>query len=202
MDRLSEQNLWNATLLNVRWDADTEHGIRSWGVDEFFENFGATFPYTDGPFTVPKNSAFKVEERYALQELVVVLNAASDCTDDMSVYDFLRSSWASQIEALMRKSEAVMSKRNGFFSTVHEEQEPSIPLSAGCPHTIYMPLLGKGVDAWRPVDAVHLAECTSRILGPTPSQERWAFEAGTIVNCEWKTFADGAGGMTAISAVP
>ena len=202
MDRLPEQSVWNAILLNVRWDGETEHALRTWGVDEFFEDFGATFPYEEGPFSVPENSALKDEERHALQALVDVLNAACDCTSDMSGDDFLGSSWAPQIATLMRESEAVMTKRNGFFSSVYEEEEPSIPLSTGCPHSIFMPLLDEGVDVWRPVDGVRLADSTSRILGPMPNQERWAFEPGTIVNCEWKTFADGVGGMTAISAAP
>ena len=92
-----------------------------------------------------------------------------------------------------------MSKRGGFFSTVREEAEPSLSSPTDCPTTVFMPLENESVDVWRPVDAEHLGEGRYRILGPVPEDEKWAFEPGAIVRCEWKTFADGAGGMTVLT---
>lgn len=201
MDRLSEQNVWNATLWNLGWDAQTENALRTWGVDEFFEGLAGVFPYEDsGPLTVPQNSAFTNEERQILRALVGTLNEAWDCSSLLSGDAFLESSWAPKIASLMREAADVMSKRGGYFSTVREEVQPSIPHPTDCPATVFVPLRDEGVDVWRPVDAEHLSESRYRILGPVPDDEHWTFEPGAIVRCAWRTFAEGAGGMTAISA--
>jgi hypothetical protein len=68
---------------------------------------------------------------------------------------------------------------------------------------IQMPLLGEGVDVWRPV--------TSRALGgelflidvqPIPETEEWAFAPGDVVRCVDRDFADGSVHPTAIAQVP
>jgi hypothetical protein len=200
-DRLVNQNVWNATLSEMRWDEQTESALRAWGADEFFEGIAAIFPYEDqGPLMVPDNPLFLEEERRALQALVDVLNQASDYTDGLSGEAFLRTPWAAKIAELMNAAAAVMKKRGGYFSSVREESEPSILHPAGCPATIYMPLLDEGTDVWRPVDGEPLAGSGYRILGSMPEDERWAFQPGTIVRCEWRTFADGTGGMTVLGS--
>jgi hypothetical protein len=57
--------------------------------------------------------------------------------------------------------------------------------------TIYMPLLGEGVDVWRPVAAEHLEGSTYRIADPVPSDEHWTYPTNTKVVCEARTFSDG-----------
>lgn len=201
MDRLSEQKVWNAILWNLRWDAQTETALREWGVDEFFEALAGVFPYEDrGPLKVHASSAFTEEERQVLAVLVGTLNEAWDNGSQLSGQAFIESDWASKIATQMQRAADVMKKRGGFFSTVREEAEPSISFPAGCPTTVFMPLQDEGVDVWRPVDAEHLGEGRYRILGPVPEDETWAFEPGAVVQCEWKTFADGAGGITVASA--
>jgi hypothetical protein len=201
MDRLSEQEVWNATLWNLRWDGQTESALREWGVDEFFEGLAAVFPYEDrGPLKVPDNSAFTAEERKVLAVLVGTLNEAWDSSSQLTGEAFIESDWASKIAAQMRRATDVMKKRGGFFSTVREEAEPSISSATHCPATVFMPLKDEGVDVWRPVDAQHLGDGRYRILGPVPDDETWAFEPGAIVPCEWKTFENGSGGMTVLAS--
>lgn len=201
MDRLSEQEVWNATLWNLRWDAQTETALRERGVDEFFERLAGVFPYENGgPLEVPGISAFTEEERQVLAVLVGTLNEAWDSSSQLSGQAFIDSDWAPKIATQMARATRVMKKRGGFFSTVRAEAEPSITSPAGCPTTVLMPLKDEGVDVWRPVDAEHLGDGMYRILGPVPEDEKWASEPGTIVPCEWKTFEDGGGGMTVASA--
>jgi hypothetical protein len=200
LNRLSEQEVWNATLSNLRWDAQTETALREWGVDEFFEGLAAVFPYEKrGPLKVPKNSAFTPEERKALTVLVGTLNKAWDNSRHLTGEAFIDSDWTLKIAAEMRRATDVMKKRGGFFSTVREEAEPSISGATDFPTTVFMPLKDEGVDVWRPVDAQHLGDGRYRILGPVPNGETWAFEPGAIVPCEWKKFEDGAGGMTVLT---
>lgn len=65
--------------------------------------------------------------------------------------------------------------------------------------TIYMQLLNEGVDAWRAVEATPLTNDTYRVADETNEDEEWKFGPGTIVRCEWKTFAGGERRLTVIS---
>ena len=60
--------------------------------------------------------------------------------------------------------------------------------------TIYVYLLNEGVDCWRPVEAVHVADNRYRISGvnPDPSDEHWQFATGDVVVCERRTLSEGA----------
>jgi hypothetical protein len=51
---------------------------------------------------------------------------------------------------------------------------------------IYMPLLGEGVDVWRPVQAEHLHGNVYRVLDQPCDRddESWQFELGDEVMCE------------------
>ena len=58
---------------------------------------------------------------------------------------------------------------------------------------IYVKLEDEGVDVWRPVRAEHIEGDTYRIL-PQPydrDTERWAFEPGSAVVCEFVDDEDG-----------
>jgi len=61
--------------------------------------------------------------------------------------------------------------------------------------SIYVPLLNKGVDASRPVSAVHMGDGTFRILGSTPAGEQWEFATGEVVHVKPWIFADGRKGL-------
>jgi hypothetical protein len=66
-----------------------------------------------------------------------------------------------------------------------------------------MPLMGEGLDVWRPVSArplggeLYLIDCQ-----PVPETEEWAFAPGDVVRCIDRTFADGSVHATAVAQVP
>ena len=122
MDRLAEQSVWNGTLWNLGWDAQTETALREWGVDEFFEGLPAVFPYEDGgPLKASNLLVFTAEEREDMTILVAILNEAWDNNSQLSGEAFINSHGASKIAAQMRQAIGVMEKRGGFFSTVRED---------------------------------------------------------------------------------
>lgn len=47
--------------------------------------------------------------------------------------------------------------------------------------TIYMPLLNKGTDVWRPVEAEELGNGRYRGTGLPPGEEEWALPTAAIV---------------------
>jgi hypothetical protein len=49
--------------------------------------------------------------------------------------------------------------------------------------TVYVRLLGEGVDVWRPVQAEHVADDLYRLMGDVPSGETWSFVPGGVVRC-------------------
>jgi hypothetical protein len=59
--------------------------------------------------------------------------------------------------------------------------------------TIYVELLDEGVDVWRPVTATPEREGVYRLPDEPPVDEAWAFAPGSLVRCEHRAFADGAG---------
>lgn len=69
--------------------------------------------------------------------------------------------------------------------------------------TIYVPLLGEGVDVWRPVEALHKEADVYTIIStnPDPKDENWQFTTGQSVRCRQKTFADGKTELTAYEKV-
>ena len=58
---------------------------------------------------------------------------------------------------------------------------------------IYIELLGEGTPVWRPVDAVHIQDDLYRIVqtNEQPDDERWPFEADSIVRCKLKQTEEG-----------
>jgi len=69
--------------------------------------------------------------------------------------------------------------------------------------TIYVRLLDEGVECWRPVQAVAVRHGTFRIVSPPPDPdvEQWEFDAGQVVACELREFADGKRCLVATHAV-
>jgi hypothetical protein len=68
---------------------------------------------------------------------------------------------------------------------------------------IQMPLLGDGVDVWRPVSSRPLGgELFLIDFQPIPETEQWAFSPGDVVRCIDRTFADGRAQPTAVAQVP
>jgi hypothetical protein len=62
--------------------------------------------------------------------------------------------------------------------------------------TIYIELLDEGVQAWRPVSAIHEGGCVYRLPQRRPPEmtgEVWAFPPGSLVVCEVRDFSDNEG---------
>ncbi len=57
--------------------------------------------------------------------------------------------------------------------------------------TVYMPLVGDGVDVWRPVLAERLETGRYRVLGPMPETELWQFPPASIVQVEMRLLSEG-----------
>ncbi len=71
------------------------------------------------------------------------------------------------------------------------------------PVTIYVALMGEGVDVWRPVQARPLSDDLFRIVGVEAdvSDETWQFAAGAVVRCERRQLSDGQPELTAVEEV-
>lgn len=57
--------------------------------------------------------------------------------------------------------------------------------------TVYIALLGEGVDVWRPAAAEQVAPNLFRLLGPVPPSESWQFQPGEVVRCEVRSLSEG-----------
>src|SRR5438132_439283 len=57
--------------------------------------------------------------------------------------------------------------------------------------TVYVELFDEAVDTWRPVEAVEVEPGRFRLEGPVPEVERWAFPAGSVVECEVRELSQG-----------
>jgi hypothetical protein len=55
--------------------------------------------------------------------------------------------------------------------------------------TVYVALLGEGVDVWRPVQAEHLGDDRYRLTGEQPDGEAWPFASGDVVTCKEHTLS-------------
>jgi len=66
--------------------------------------------------------------------------------------------------------------------------------------TIYVYLVGEGVDVWRAVAAESLGQSLYRILPAEDKEatEVWEFQPGDIVRCEQMSFSEGEG-LVAVS---
>lgn len=64
-------------------------------------------------------------------------------------------------------------------------------LAAKAETTIYMPLLGEGIDVYRPVEAMKIDDLGYMVTEPMPPEEEWAFPPGHILTCEERELADG-----------
>ncbi len=62
---------------------------------------------------------------------------------------------------------------------------------------IYMPLLGEGVDCWRPVRAVQVAQDLFEVVDQIPEGESWAFAPGSRLRCRKHVFSTGDVGLIA-----
>jgi hypothetical protein len=68
--------------------------------------------------------------------------------------------------------------------------------------TIYVSLVGEGVDVWRPTAAEEVEPGVYRILGPqSDPNERWQFAVGSLVRCMEKVFSGGQTGLVAYEHV-
>ena len=65
--------------------------------------------------------------------------------------------------------------------------------------TIYMPLLGEGVDVWRPVEATPVGDHRYRVESTPAEDEEWAFATGSIVRCERRSFSDDDEAMAVVA---
>ena len=58
---------------------------------------------------------------------------------------------------------------------------------------IYIELLDEGTRVWRPVEAVHIQDDLYQIIqaNTQPDDERWPFEADSVVRCKAKRTQEG-----------
>lgn len=58
--------------------------------------------------------------------------------------------------------------------------------------TVYVELLDEGVDVWRPVSAREIQPGRYLLEGSMPDLERWAFQPGETVECEFRELSEGS----------
>ena len=64
---------------------------------------------------------------------------------------------------------------------------------------VFVRLLDEGVEVWRPVAAVRVADGIYRLTGARPEDERWEFESGAVVRCVPKELGDRSDGLVAVA---
>lgn len=82
--------------------------------------------------------------------------------------------------------------------------EPIIPRSAvpaGKPATIYVTLLGEGMNMLRSVEAEHLGRDYYRIVESMPEGESWEFGPGQVVRCKKRNLSSGKA-LVAVEEAP
>ena len=58
--------------------------------------------------------------------------------------------------------------------------------------TVYIKLVGEGVDVWRPVEATDEGDSIYRLAAaPAPEDEEWEFPPASRVRCEMRDLSDG-----------
>jgi hypothetical protein len=77
----------------------------------------------------------------------------------------------------------------------------ALPPRAGKETTIYVTLVGEGLNVLRSVKAEHLGRDFYRILDETPEGETWQFECGQVVRCRKKNLSSGKA-LVAIEEAP
>jgi len=64
---------------------------------------------------------------------------------------------------------------------------------------VYVPLVDRGVDCWRPVHADHVAGDVYEIaVDEEPASEHWAFPPHSRIRCREHVFSDGKVGLVAV----
>ena len=60
--------------------------------------------------------------------------------------------------------------------------------------TIYVALIGEGLDVWRPVKAEHVRDSVYKIVDQAydKDDETWEFVPGDVVECRFLELSDGA----------
>jgi hypothetical protein len=58
--------------------------------------------------------------------------------------------------------------------------------------TVYVELLDEGTDVWRPVAADEVRPGCFLLRGEMPAEERWAFQPGALVECEFRKLSGGS----------
>jgi hypothetical protein len=69
----------------------------------------------------------------------------------------------------------------------------AIPVRPGKETTIYLGLVGEGLNVLRTVRAEHLGRDFYRILDDIPEGETWEFQPGQVVRCKKKSLSNGKG---------
>jgi hypothetical protein len=67
----------------------------------------------------------------------------------------------------------------------------AVPIPPGKEATIYVTLVGEGLNVLRAVRAEHLGRDYYRIVEETPEGETWQFGAGQVVKCKKKNLSSG-----------
>lgn len=75
------------------------------------------------------------------------------------------------------------------------------PIPAGKETTIYVTLVGEGLNVLRAVGAEHLGRDFYKIIEPMPDGEVWQFAPGQVVRCKKKNLSSGKA-MVAIEEAP
>jgi hypothetical protein len=63
--------------------------------------------------------------------------------------------------------------------------------------TVFVPLVGEGIEVWRPANAVRVGPELFRLMGPVPEGETWEFNPGEVVQCAMRVFFGGKQRLTA-----
>ena len=77
----------------------------------------------------------------------------------------------------------------------------AIPVKPGKETTIFVNLVGEGLNVLRSVQAEHLGKDFYKILGSMPEGESWEYQPGQVVRCQKRNLSSGKG-LVAVEEAP
>ncbi len=88
-----------------------------------------------------------------------------------------------------------------FLQKAAERLPPILSTEPGTKVLVYVKLLDKGTEIWRPVPAELTEEGNHILIGTQVSDELWEFESGSTVRCEKRRLPCGILGLVAVESI-
>jgi hypothetical protein len=144
-------------------------------------------------FSLRQQGAMPVPATVPVAEMPVVVNRVEPRREPVvSVPQAATASVAEREPEPIVSAPSVETTIGGPVIPTAPVQTPPVP-TGGKPITIYVNLVGEGMNMMRQVQAEHLGRDFYIIVDPMPVDETWEFGTGQVVKCRKKSLSNGKG---------